>query len=68
MSVMQRLYDSEINVSVASFWDGGFDVKLGDDMNGFVAEASFKQWDAVEAWLDKQARDHYPNSTYAKTP
>jgi hypothetical protein len=24
MSIMQRLYDSEINVSVTSFWDDGF--------------------------------------------
>jgi hypothetical protein len=28
MSIMQRLYDSEINVAVSSFWDDGFYVKL----------------------------------------
>lgn len=81
--VMQRLYDSEINVSISSMWDGGWDVKLGDEMNGFVAEASFhpsngtspdtfdhaRSWLTLEdaaVWLDRAARDHYPESKYAK--
>jgi len=65
MSIMQKLYDSEINVFVSSFWDGGFEVKLGDEMNGFVAEAQVETWDAVEEWLDQAARQHYPKSVYA---
>ena len=28
VSIFQRLYDSEINFEVSSFWDGGFDVRL----------------------------------------
>jgi hypothetical protein len=36
MSIMQRLYDSEINAVMSSFYDDGFYVKLGDEMNGFV--------------------------------
>jgi hypothetical protein len=36
-TVMNRLYESEINCSISSFWDNHWDVKLGDDMNGFVA-------------------------------
>jgi hypothetical protein len=36
--VIQALYDSEINCSITTFWDGGFTVRLGDEMNGFVAE------------------------------
>jgi hypothetical protein len=38
MSIMQRLYDSEINTTVSSFYDDGSYVKLGDEMNGFRAE------------------------------
>ena len=34
---LQRIYDSEIN-AVTWFWDGGFTVRLGDKMNGFLAE------------------------------
>jgi hypothetical protein len=36
-AVIQALYDSEINCSISSFWDGGFMVKLGDEYNGFEA-------------------------------
>jgi len=32
---LQAMYDSEINFSISTFWDGGFDWKLGDAMNGF---------------------------------
>jgi hypothetical protein len=30
MSILQRLYDSEINFEVSGFCDAGFDVRLGD--------------------------------------
>jgi len=35
---LQRIYDSEINAEITWFWDGGFTVRLGDKMNGFLAE------------------------------
>lgn len=66
MSVLQDLYDSEINFTVSTFWDGGFDVKLGDAMNGFVAEERFRRWGEVEAWLKDKAIEHFPNSLFAK--
>lgn len=65
MDIPQRLYSSEINFSVSCFWDGRFDVKLGDDMNGFKAEANLDTYVEVLAWLDKEARLKYPNSFYA---
>jgi hypothetical protein len=34
--VVTRLYESEINCAISCFWDKGRDVKLGDEMNGFV--------------------------------
>jgi hypothetical protein len=39
-ALIQRLYDSEINLTVqfSSFYDGGFTVKIGDELNGFRAE------------------------------
>jgi hypothetical protein len=30
---MQSLYDSEINCRVSCFWDGGWDVFIGDEIN-----------------------------------
>ena len=65
--VMTKLYESEINCSISAFWDGGWTVKLGDEMNGFEAEANFdgtKLSDAAD-WLDQQARERYPTSLYA---
>jgi len=43
--ILQDLYDSEINFSISSFWDAGFEVKLGDDLNGFVASGIAKTFD-----------------------
>jgi hypothetical protein len=36
--VLQKLYDSEINVSIESDWDNGFTVGIGNQRNGFVAK------------------------------
>jgi hypothetical protein len=66
MSVFQELYDSEINFSISTFWDGGFDVKLGDEMNGFRAETSVWTWAEVETWLREKAIEHFPQSGFAE--
>jgi hypothetical protein len=67
MSIMQRLYDSEINVVVYSFYDSGFRVYLGDEMNGYRADTTFETWSEVERWLDAQARIHFPDSVFARS-
>ena len=36
--LLQELYNSEINLHLSWMWDAGFDVKLGDEMNGYKAE------------------------------
>ena len=66
MSVLQDLYHSEINFEVSTFWDGGFNVKLGDSMNGFVAETNCDRWGQVEPWLITAALEHYPDSLFAR--
>ncbi len=35
MDQFQALYDSKINFTISTFWDGGFTWKLGDELNGF---------------------------------
>jgi len=65
-TVFQRLYDSEINFSVSCFWDDGFEVKLGDAMNGFVWETKVRTWGEVEPWLRRAALIHYPDSQFFK--
>ena len=62
---LQKLYDSEINFSISTFWDGGFDVKLCDQMNGYKAESNFKTFNEALIWLQQSAIEHYPESAYA---
>jgi hypothetical protein len=67
--VMRKLYDSQINSGLQIFHDGQSEVWLGDDRNGIHAIEAFDIEDLEQAakWLDKAAREHYPDSTYAKT-
>jgi hypothetical protein len=66
MSILQRLYDSKINVWVTSFSDDGFYVRLGDEMNGYRAERRCATWAEAEGWLDEEARGLYPDSAFAR--
>lgn len=64
---LQRIYDSEINVRIQSFWDGGFRVAVGDEMNGL----HWPKWDSCEIKdiipaLQDLIREHYPQSAYAR--
>ena len=64
---LQRIYDSEINVSISWLWDGGIDVRLGDTMNGFLAEENVPSTDEIVPWLQEAIAHFYPDSTYAKS-
>jgi hypothetical protein len=65
--ILQDLYDSEINFSIDTFWDAGFEVKLGDVTNGFKAETTvYTITEAVE-WLRATAVETYPESVFAQT-
>jgi len=55
LKVLGELYESEINAGMSSFWDNGFRVWIGDDMNGRVAERKFYRSrrtgpDTFKAW------------------
>lgn len=66
IKVLRDLYDSEINYSISSFWDGGYVVKLGDEMNGWLAETmTGDSWSEIAAWLKKTAIKHFPQSEFA---
>jgi hypothetical protein len=67
MSIFQRLYDSEINFEVSGFYDAGFEVRLGDALNGFLAHGKVGTWAEAEAWLRDQAVAHFPDSEFAKS-
>lgn len=61
-TVMGALYRNEINCGLSSFWDGGWRVWIGDEMNGYKAEADFtnEQFLDIPAWLADNAQRLYP--------
>lgn len=63
--ILQKLNDSEINFSLACFFDGAWTVKLGDDMNGFIAEKTVGSCAEAIEWLGQEARRTFPDSLYA---
>jgi hypothetical protein len=58
MTVLQRLYNSEINFEISAFYEDDFLVKLGDELNGYQAEGRCRTWADVEEWLAGMARIH----------
>src|SRR4051794_25757455 len=47
----------EMNASIYGFYDCGFEVRLGDELNGILATRNFRvqELDQVGAWLLEQA-------------
>ncbi len=62
---LQRIYDSEINVRIGWFWDGGIEVRLGDELNGFLAEETVRSVHEVLPWLQEAIAHFYPACPYA---
>lgn len=68
-NIIQALYDSEINFSISSHWDGGFKVKLGGgyDYDGpFNEESHCETVEAIGICLTTMALKQYPNSKFSK--
>ena len=59
---MSSLYRHEINCGIKCFWDGGWDVWIGDDLNGVRAETSLlpDELDQAGSWLMATAMRLYP--------
>ena len=65
-NVLEDLYESEINFHIGTFWDAGYDVFLGDHLNGYIDESL--QIDTIEEVaqeLIRMAIEHYPDSDFA---
>src|SRR5579862_4384736 len=64
---LQQIYDSEINIDIGWFWDGGITVRLGDRMNGYLAEETMNTAGDIVPWLQEAIAHFYPDSTYAQS-
>jgi hypothetical protein len=66
ISVFQELLNSKIYFSILCFWDGTFDVKIGDASNVWKETANLPAWEDVPIWLEVQALEHFPDSDFSK--
>ena len=57
---LQSPYDREINFSISTFFDEGVAVALGDQINGFKAQATVDTLDDAMQWRQEQAAIHFP--------
>lgn len=65
--LFEALYKSEINLHISWFWDAGFDVKIGDEMNGYLASFSSYDLFEIEKWIEQKAKELFPDSKFSKT-
>jgi hypothetical protein len=57
---LQNIYESEINVRIDWIWDGGIEVRLGDELNGFIAGEIVPSTAEVLPWLQSGIAHFYP--------
>jgi hypothetical protein len=64
---LQKIYDGEINVRIGWFWDCGIEIRLGDDMNGYLAEETVRTVAEIVPWLQEAIAHFYPGSSYGRS-
>lgn len=67
IKILKDLYDSEINFGIFSFWDAGYQITLGDPVNGIHAREHFDDLEIGLSWLAAMAVEKYPDSDFAKS-
>ena len=62
LTVLAGLYAQEINAGLQTFWDGGTEVWLGDDLNGRKRTESFDRdsFGEIPQWLKLTAEEVWP--------
>jgi hypothetical protein len=63
VSVLRCLYESEIDVSIVSRWDAGWQLEIE---GGQVARTFVDTPGEAAEWFHEQAITHFPESLYAK--
>lgn len=64
--VLQEAYNSEINIEISCFWDGGWTVSLGDHINGYKETDIMLKANEIADTIHRMILRHYPDSDYAK--
>lgn len=64
IEIFDKFYKAEINIQISSFWDGGFTVKIGDEMNGYShEEAWIKEFSNVIKWFEEKYKELHSHSS-----
>lgn len=64
--LLNDLYGSEINISIETFFDRGYTIKFGDDINGFKKEITLYTLTGIKSFLIDKGKELYPESEFAK--
>ena len=66
-SFIEALHASEINGEISWFFDNVWGAKIGDKLNGYLAEGpEFPSLGHAARWLCDRALEFYPESEFAK--
>ena len=66
IEIFDDLYAEELNHDISVFWDAGYRVRLGDELNKILSDDTVSTYlQAVECLRDA-AIEHYPDSDFAK--
>ena len=60
---IRSLYDSEINAEINWFWDAGFCVGIGDEINGYRPLVTDLEFEEIGPKLIEEAVKHYQTLT-----
>jgi len=63
----KKIYDSQINVSIGWLWDGGINMRLGDEVISFVAEETLSSTAGIGPWLQQTIAHFSPDSSCTRT-
>lgn len=66
LQIVADMHDSEISAEIAWLYDGVWAAKLGDPINGYLAEATASSLAEAAIWLRTEAVRRYPDSVFAK--
>lgn len=67
--VLQRIYDSELHLSIGWMWDGGIDYRIGCDLHYLKGDVVSTDNPSVSEAVQIMANDiseKYPDSVFAK--
>jgi hypothetical protein len=65
-AILNDLHVSKVKASISLSCDGRVDVKLGDPLNGYDAEAKVDTLAEAAEWLRGKALMHYPRSEFSR--